>query len=231
MSAPAPFCSSLYEDVAGRSPSLQVLPAPNVPTLLERHLDKLRAFYDSAPAEPTAGGRFYRKLLAVYYRNLIPAGASVLEIGCGAGNLLELLPNRDIVGIDLSDNQVAAARARVPHGKFHVMAGENLALDRKFDFVILSETLNFAADVQKVLENVHSVSHRQTRLILNFHSSLWRPFPWPRHDLRSARGPSALQLAKRDGYAQHALARWLGCDQTTGPVAHDAAAFRSRKIH
>ena len=56
------------------------------------------------------------------------------------------------------------------------MAGENLALDRKFDFVILSETLNFAADVQKVLENVHSVSHRQTRLILNFHSSLWRPF-------------------------------------------------------
>ena len=67
-------------------------------------------------------------------------------------------------------------RARLPHGKFHVMAGENLELGRKFDFVILSETLNFAADVQKVLENVHSVSHGRTRLILNFHSSLWRPF-------------------------------------------------------
>jgi SAM-dependent methyltransferase len=142
---------------------------------LERHLDKLRAFYDAAPTEPTAGGRFYRKLLAVYYRNLIPAGASVLEIGCGAGNLLELLPNRDVAGIDLSENQVAAARARLPHGKFQVMAGENLELARKFDFIILSETLNFAADVQKVLENAHSVSHSRTRLILNFHSSLWRP--------------------------------------------------------
>jgi SAM-dependent methyltransferase len=176
MSSPAPFCSSLYEDLAGQPPPLRVLPAPNVPTLLERHLDKLRAFYDEAPTEPTAGGRFYRELLAVYYRNLIPAGASVLEIGCGAGNLLELLPNRDVVGIDLSENQVAAARARLPHGKFHVMAGENLELGRKFDFVILSETLNFAADVQKVLENVHSVSRGRTRLILNFHSSLWRPF-------------------------------------------------------
>lgn len=176
MAAPAPFCSSLYEDLAGQAPALRVLPAPKIPTLLERHLGKLRAFYEAAPTEPTAGGRFYRKLLAVYYRNLIPAGASVLEIGCGAGTLLELLPNRDVVGIDLSDKQIAAARERLPHGKFHVMAGENLALRRTFDFVILSETLNFAADVQKVLENAHSVSHRQTRLILNFHSSLWRPF-------------------------------------------------------
>jgi SAM-dependent methyltransferase len=146
------------------------------PTLLERHLDKLRAFYDAQPTEPTSAGRFYRKLLATYYRNLIPAKASVVEIGCGAGNLLELLPNRDVTGIDLAEKQIAAARARLPHGKFHVMAGEKLALDRTFDFVILSETLNFAADVQKILENVHSVSHNRTRLILNFHSLLWWPF-------------------------------------------------------
>ena len=151
-------------------------PEPRPSTLLERHLDKLRAFYDAAPTEPTRGGRFYRKLLAGYYRNLIPAGASVLEIGCGAGDLLELLPNRDVAGIDLSEKQIAAARTRLPHGAFQVMAGENLAIERTFDFVILSETLNFAADVQKILENVHSVSHERTRLVLNFHSLLWWPF-------------------------------------------------------
>jgi SAM-dependent methyltransferase len=150
--------------------------AASPPTLLERHLDKLRAFYDEQPTEPTSAGRFYRKLLATYYRNLIPAKASVVEIGCGAGNLLELLPNRDVTGIDLAEKQIAAARARLPHGKFHVMAGEKLALDRTFDFVILSETLNFAADVQKILENLRSVSHNRTRLILNFHSLLWWPF-------------------------------------------------------
>jgi SAM-dependent methyltransferase len=175
MSSPAPLCSTLCEDVAGEPRSLRVLPAPSAPTLLERYVEKLRTFYEAAPTEPTAGGRFYRRLLADYYRNLISPDASVLEIGCGAGNLLELLPNRDVVGIDLSENQIAAARARVPHGKFEVMAGENLKLGRKFDFVILSETLNFAADVQKVLENVHTVSQSRTRLVLNFHSSLWRP--------------------------------------------------------
>jgi SAM-dependent methyltransferase len=159
-----------------RPPASAPLPASFPPTLLERHLDKLRTFYDAAPTESTAGGRFYRKLLATYYRNLIPASASVLEIGCGAGGLLELLPNRDVAGIDLAENQIAAASARLPHGEFHVMAGEKLALDRTFDFVILPDTLNFAADVQKVLENVHSVSHERTRLILNFHSLLWWPF-------------------------------------------------------
>lgn len=145
-------------------------------TLLERHLDKLRAFYDAAPTEPTAGGRFYRKLLAGYYADLIPVGARVLEIGCGAGHLLELLPGREVTGIDLSESQIAAARARLPQAKFYTMAGENLELEGRFDFIILSETLNFAADVQKILENVHAVSDGRTRLILNFHSLVWWPF-------------------------------------------------------
>lgn len=152
-----------------------MLPTPAAPTLLERHLGRLRAFYDSAPVEPTPGGRYYRRLLAAYYRHLIPASASVLEIGCGAGNLLASLPNRDVVGIDLSEKQIEAARQQVGHGTFLVMAGENLQLERQFDFVVLSETLNFAADVQCILERVHAVVHAQSRLILNFHSSLWRP--------------------------------------------------------
>jgi SAM-dependent methyltransferase len=174
MPASQPFSSCLHEDLAGDAP-FRVLPPPPIPALLEQQLDKLRSFYQSASTQPTKGGCFYRKLLAGYYRDLIPADASVLEIGCGSGSLLGLLPNRDVVGIDLSEKQIEAARARVPQGEFHVMAGEYLRLERKFDFVIISETLNFAADVQQILENVHAVSHRRTRLILNFHSSLWRP--------------------------------------------------------
>ena len=33
-------------------------PPPSVPTLLEKHLEHLRLFYQSAPAEPTKGGAF-----------------------------------------------------------------------------------------------------------------------------------------------------------------------------
>lgn len=170
MPRPQPVSPALYEDAP-----LRILPAPAVPTLLETHLENLRAFYESAPTTPTKSGLFYRKLLAGYCRDLIPADASVLEIGCGGGHLLELLPNVDVTGVDLSPEQIAAARAHVPHGEFYVMPGEDLQLARKFDVVIISETLNFAGDVQRILERVHSVSHPRTRLILNFHSGLWRP--------------------------------------------------------
>ena len=174
MSGSLPFSSAPHEHGLGWD-ALRVLPPPPIPTLLDMHLGQLRSFYQSAPTRPTKGGHFYRKLLANYYRDLIPATASVLEIGCGGGHLLALLPNRDVVGVDIAEKQIAAARALVPEGKFHVMAGEDLKLDRVFDIVILSETLNFAADVQRILEKVHTVSHSRTRLILNFHSGLWRP--------------------------------------------------------
>jgi SAM-dependent methyltransferase len=170
-----PASSTLHENAFEANPP-HVLPPPPVPTLLEKQLDQLRSFYQSVPAEPTKGGRFYRRLLAEYYRDLIPAAASVLEIGCGGGHLLNLLPNRDVVGIDIAEKPIAAARTLIPKGEFHVMAGEDLKLDRVFDVVLLSETLNFASDVQRILEKVHTVSHSGTRLILNFHSGLWRPF-------------------------------------------------------
>jgi len=151
---------------------------PNL-AYIQKHLDRLRNFYDSAPTETTWAGRFYRKLLAHYYKHLIPANASILEIGCGSGELLALLPNRDVVGIDISSNQIQAAKKRLPYGQFYVACAEmlknDLKLDRKFDFVILSETINFSGDVQLVLEEIKNWVTPQSRLILNFYSSLWRP--------------------------------------------------------
>lgn len=138
-------------------------------------LDRVRAFYkDGGPAVTTAG-RGYRKLLARYYSLMFPPTASVLEVGCGGGDLLALLPNRDVTGVDLSPVLIDAAQRRIPHGAFYVQAGELLALERKYDVIILSETINFAADVQSLFERLHTVSTPQTRLIINFHSSLWRP--------------------------------------------------------
>jgi SAM-dependent methyltransferase len=140
------------------------------------HLEKIRAYYDQAPTESTGASRGYRELLAHYYNLLIPAEASVLEVGCGSGELLSHVRAARKVGVDLSDVQISAARRRVPDATFHVQAGEFLQLEDRFDYIIISDTLNFAADVQLLFERLHSVSHRDTRLVLNFHSSLWRPF-------------------------------------------------------
>jgi SAM-dependent methyltransferase len=146
--------------------------------LAHEHLELVRGFYDAAPTEPQAGARAYRSLLGHYYNLLIPANASVLEIGCGSGSILAQIRATRKVGIDLSATQIAAARARVPEGRFFVQAGELIEpadLGGTFDVIIISDTLNLAADVQRLFEKLHAVAHADTRLVVNFQNTLWRP--------------------------------------------------------
>ena len=143
--------------------------------LTQQHFDQVRSFYDGAPTTLTRAARGYRVLLAHYFNLLIPPGASVLEIGCGSGGLLALLHAGKKTGLDLSATQIAAARQRVPEAEYFVQAGEELTLPGTYDIILVSDTLNLAADVQLLLARLHPVSHTGTRIILNFHSALWRP--------------------------------------------------------
>ncbi len=142
--------------------------------LSKGHLKRVAAFYDTA-AEPSRTARQYRRILAHYYNLLISPSASVLEAGCGNGELLALLNAKDRAGFDLSGKQIERARQQVPDGRFFVQAGEELALDDCFDAIVVSDTLNLAADAQQLLARLRQVAHPKTRLVLNFHNTLWRP--------------------------------------------------------
>ena len=144
-------------------------------TINTAYLEEVRAWYDGRPTPLNWASVGYRAILAHYYSLLIQQDASVLEIGCGSGELLKRIPARRKVGIDISEKQVLAARQQCPEAEFHVQAAEVIDLPERFDFIIISDTLNFSADVQQVLERLHSVSHPRTRLIINYPSALWRP--------------------------------------------------------
>jgi SAM-dependent methyltransferase len=151
------------------------MPATTGSELTRLHLDKVRAFYNAAPTTPNWVSRGYHGILAHYYNLLIPSGASVLEVGCGTGGLLGGLRAARKVGVDLSERRITVARTRVPDAEFHVQAGEELSLTGKFDVIIVSDTLNYATDVQQLLGKLQAVAHADTRLVINFPSALWRP--------------------------------------------------------
>jgi ubiquinone/menaquinone biosynthesis C-methylase UbiE len=111
------------------------------------HLEKIRADYEKG-LQLTKPALSFRDMLAAYYNLLIPASASVLEVGCGAGDLLSRLRVRVRTGIDLAAGQIRLAQEKVPDGDFFVQAGEELDLPGKcFDYIVVSETANLAADV------------------------------------------------------------------------------------
>lgn len=147
----------------------------SLPSITQQHLDKIRGFYETQSSELSWSARSYRKLLAHYYNLLIPPRSSVLEIGCASGALLSEIQAARKVGVDLSATQIEAARKSLPADEFHVQSGEALDLDEKFDVIIISDTLNLAADVQQLFSRIQAVSHENTRVIVNYYSSLWRP--------------------------------------------------------
>ena len=116
----------------------------------------------------------YRRRLADIYQFAVGDGGHVLEIGCGAGELLNKLNPARGVGIDLSPKLIELAQNRFPKFQFICTDAQTFDLgDVTFDTIILSDLLNELWDVQAVLIHIGRYCNDQTRLIFNVQSHLW----------------------------------------------------------
>ncbi len=167
-----------------------------------------RAHWDAVEkARRTAGTAlaqvlYHRRLIDVY-QFLVTPGQSIIELGCGRGDLLAALKPSTGVGVDFSSEAIQRARTRHPSLEFIESDVHDVEVDRSFDVVILSDLVNDLWDVQTVLERVGRLSHPRTRIILNWFSHLWGG------PLAAAR---ALHLAKPMPLPQN----WLTVHDLTG---------------
>lgn len=115
----------------------------------------------------------YQQRLTKIYRSLVRPGLRVLEIGCGAGDLLAALEPSVGVGVDFSANMVAQAQQRYPHLRFIQTDLHSLRLEEQFDIILIPDCLNELWDVQNVLENLAVSCTPETRLIFNCYNRLW----------------------------------------------------------
>ena len=64
--------------------------------------------------------KYYWKDLENFCVYLVPEHASVLEVGCGTGDLLASLRTKNKTGIDFSPRMIEIAKKKYPQGKFQV---------------------------------------------------------------------------------------------------------------
>ncbi|MBX2817274.1 MAG: glycosyltransferase [Saprospiraceae bacterium] len=102
---------------------------------------------------------------------------TVLEVGCGSGDLLAGLQCSKKVGIDFSPAMIETAKQRGHEGiDFICLEAERASeLEEKFDVIILSNLVGVVDDVQSVFDQLKSIVKPQGRIIINYYSQLWEP--------------------------------------------------------
>lgn len=151
-------------------------PAGGLPEYGRQFLRQRRRHYEQAlPREISGATRGYRESVHKEFKRIIPEGRSVLEVGCGTGDLLSALRPGSGVGIDFCPQAITVARERHPALRFEVGEATEFQSGVSFDYIVLSDLINDLPDVQRLFEHLHRCSHRRTRLVMNFFNHVWYP--------------------------------------------------------
>lgn len=98
-----------------------------------------------------------------------PVHGSILEVGCGAGNVMEHLRNAKRFGVDLSFRMVARSRERLKNRIAVLQAdGQRLPFASSiFDGILCTEVLEHVENPDLILSEIHRVAKPQARIALS----------------------------------------------------------------
>ncbi len=120
---------------------------------------------------------YYWDEISDYLNYFSHQDASVLEVGCGNGDLLAKIQGSKKTGIDYSENYIAWAKEK-HEGKnmeFLIMDANKIQLEQKYDLIIISNLIGFVDDIQHVFEEVKKCCHPNTKVIVQYYNSIWEP--------------------------------------------------------
>ena len=140
---------------------------------VREYFDKFAAARDSWRKKNS----YYHHDIKNFLRYLVPAGVSVLEIGCATGDITDHLAaaNPQIAGMDLSPAMIKQAQNKYPRLNFFVADVENLAVPEKYDYLIMSDVVGYLDDLQTAFRQLLTCSHPTTKLIVTTYNYLWEP--------------------------------------------------------
>ncbi len=96
---------------------------------------------------------------------------SLLDVGCGAGRLLEFiscLPLESYLGVDISEQAIQQARAlNIPNASFDVGSAESFVPPRRFDVIVFNEIVFYLKDPNAVLLRYQQYLHDGGMMIVS----------------------------------------------------------------
>lgn len=141
-------------------------------------MNKIKTYFETiAPLrkKQRKSKSYYWNDITKYCDFFIHDDYSVLEIGCGTGELIAGIKGKRKTGIDFSEKMITEGKKQFPSLDLRVMAAENLQLEENYDVIILSNLIGYLEDIQLVFEQLHKVCHEHTKIIVSYYNFLWEP--------------------------------------------------------
>ncbi len=139
--------------------------------LVRQHFDGIAKDYDAGKERQS----YYYDYLIRLYKQYIPPGSSVLDVGCGTGTILHHLRPSYGRGLDLSSRMIELARAKYRHLEFGVEDITQPSQGRPFEFVILCDVVEHFSDVDAALDGLKAYGDSNTRYVITCVNPLWAP--------------------------------------------------------
>jgi ubiquinone/menaquinone biosynthesis C-methylase UbiE len=172
---------------------------------MDIHTEKrqqLREYFNKAAAtriKYRKSKRYYWDSITDYCNFFINDNTSVLEIGCGTGELLGKINGKEKTGIDFSQRMIEEAQKQFPDIHFICCPAEDIQTDKKFDVIILSNLVGYLIDIQEVFEKLHKVCHSHTKIIITYYNIFWEPLIKLAEFLKiKKRGPKQSWISRKD---------------------------------
>jgi SAM-dependent methyltransferase len=138
---------------------------------IQAHFNALAADYRALKAR----NGYYNGCLTRWCQSLVPPGRTVLDVGCGRGDVLAAVRPGRGVGVDICPEMTLRAQADHPGFEFITGPIEDFSEPGRFDAALCINTLEYMWDVGAVLDAVHATLRDNGRLLVTTANPLWSP--------------------------------------------------------
>lgn len=143
---------------------------------LSEQKQSIKDFMDKSSKSRTQwikNARYYYDDLDKFFQYHLPQVDSVLEVGTGTGELIAKINAKKRTGIDLSLKMLKIAHKKFPDIEFIEQDVESIQLKKKYDAIIISDTIGYFEDVQVAFKKLLPLTHSRSRVFITYQNYLW----------------------------------------------------------
>lgn len=142
---------------------------------VKAHFDIIASSYDKYK---TRNKNYYSALKQTVKSLLTGKNRTVLDIGCGTGDILHFINPSFGIGIDISRKMIKLARNKYKSSNnliFKVHDIEKKPFKGKFSFILLLDVIEHLKDKNRALSYISQIMDKDTVLIISMANPFWEP--------------------------------------------------------